>query len=53
MNSQTSWMIQKLPLLDVLNNDTGKMEIIPRKQWLIQDMINKMEERRKSKNYKL
>jgi hypothetical protein len=34
-------------LLDILNNDIGKMEIAPRKPWITEAMINKVEERRK------
>jgi hypothetical protein len=39
----------KETLLDILNNDTGKMEIAPRKPWITEAMIEKMEERRIAK----
>ena len=38
----------KETLLIILNNDFGKMEIASRKQWTIQAMVNKIEERRKA-----
>ena len=31
--------------LDILNNDIGKIEIAPRKPWLTEAMVKKMEER--------
>ena len=36
-------------LLDILNNNMGKMEIAPRKPWITEAMIKKMEERRIAK----
>jgi hypothetical protein len=39
----------KETLLDILNNDIGKMEIVQRKPWITQAMIYKMKERRKTK----
>ena len=44
------WEKMKETLLDILNNDIGKMEMAPRKLWITHTMINKMEERRKVKN---
>ena len=35
----------KETLLDILNNDIGKVEIAPRKPWITEAMIKKMEER--------
>ena len=42
----------KETLWDKLNNDIGKTEIASRKSWITQEMINRMEERRKA-NHKL
>ena len=39
----------KETLLDILNNDIGKKEIAPRKPWITEAMIKKMEERRIAK----
>ena len=39
----------KETLLDILNNDVGKMVIAPRKPWITEAMIKKMEERRIAK----
>jgi hypothetical protein len=39
----------KETLLDILNNDIGKMEITSRKCRITEAMIKKMEERRKEK----
>ena len=36
-------------LLDLLNNDTDKTEIAPRKPWITEAMVKKMEERRIAK----
>ena len=36
-------------MLDILINDIDKMEIPPRKSWITEAMIKKMEERRKAK----
>jgi len=36
-------------LLDILNNDINKMEIAPRKAWITEAMMKKMEERRIAK----
>ena len=40
----------KETLLDILNNDIGKMEIAPRKPWITETMTKKMEETRIAKN---
>jgi len=34
---------------DILNNDIGKTEIAPRKPWITEAMIRKIEERRIAK----
>ena len=39
-------------LLDILNNDIGKTEMAPRKPWITETMIKKMEEKKNNKNYK-
>jgi hypothetical protein len=39
----------KESLLDILNNDIGKMEIAPRKPWITEATIKKMEQRRIAK----
>ena len=44
---EDNWGKVKDTLLDILNNDIGKMEIAPRKPWITEAMINKVEERRK------
>ena len=36
-------------MLDIPNNEIGKMEIAPRKPWITEAMIKKMEERRIAK----
>jgi hypothetical protein len=46
---EDSWGKVKETLLDILNNDIGKMEVALRKSWITQAMINKMEKRRKTK----
>ena len=43
---EDNWGKMKETLLDILNNDIGKMEIAPRKPWITEAMIKKMEERR-------
>jgi hypothetical protein len=37
-------------VLDTISDLVGKVEKRPRKQWITQEMISKMDERRKSKN---
>lgn len=37
-------------MLDTLNNNVGKMEKIIRKPWITQNILKKIEERRKHKN---
>jgi hypothetical protein len=49
---EDSWGKEKNTLLEVLNNDIGKMEIVPKKPWITQTMIKKMEARRKAKTTK-
>ena len=39
-------------LLYIQYNDIVNLEIAPRKPWIMQAMINKMEEKKKSENYK-
>ena len=46
---EDNWGKVKETQLDVLNNDIGKMEIEPRKPWITETMIKKMEERRIAK----
>jgi hypothetical protein len=46
---EDNWEKVKETPLDNLNNDIGKMEIAPRKQWITEVMIKKMEERRIAK----
>ena len=48
-NVEDNWGKVKETLLDILNNDIGKMEIAPRKPWITEEMIKKMEERRIAK----
>ena len=38
-----------MTLLDILNSDIGNIEIAPRKPWITEAIIKKMEERRKAK----
>ena len=49
-----NWGNVKETLLDILNNNIGKMEIAPRKPRITEAMVKKMEERRiaKTKNVK-
>ena len=51
---EDNWGKVKGTLLDTLNNDIGKTEIAPRKPWISEAMIKKMEERRiaKTRNIK-
>ena len=42
---EDNWGKVKETLLDILNNDTGKMEIPPRKPLISEATIKKMEER--------
>jgi hypothetical protein len=51
-NLEDNWENVKKTLLDILNNDIGKMEIAPRKPWITEAMIKKMEKKKNSKNYK-
>jgi hypothetical protein len=44
-----NWGKVKETLLDILNNDIGKMEIAPRKPWITEALIKKMKERRIAK----
>ena len=46
---EDNWGKVKETLLDILNNDIGKMEIAPRNPWIAEAMIKKMEERRIAK----
>ena len=46
---EDNWGKVKETLLDILNNDIGRMEIAPRKPWITEAMIKKMEERRIAK----
>ena len=46
-NVENNWGKVKETLLDILNNDIGKMELAPRKPWITEAMIKKMEERRR------
>ena len=43
---EDNWGKVKETLLDILNNDIGQMKIAPRKPWITEAMIKKMEERR-------
>ena len=47
---EDNWGNVKETLLDILNNDIGKMEIAPRKPWITEAIIKKMEERRIAKS---
>ena len=38
---EDNWGKVKETLLDILNNDIGKMEIAPRKPWITEAMIKK------------
>ena len=40
------WGNAKETLLDILNNDNGKIEIASRKPWITEAIINKIEERK-------
>ena len=42
---EDNWGKVKETLLNILNNDIGKTEIAPRKPWITEAMIKKMEER--------
>ena len=44
-NVEDNWGKVKETLSDILNNDIGKMEIAPRKPWITEAMIKKMEEK--------
>jgi hypothetical protein len=46
---QDKWGKVKETLLDILNNDIDKMKTAPRKPWITEAMIKKMEERRIAK----
>jgi hypothetical protein len=43
---EDNWGKVKETLLDILNNDIGKMEITQRKPWKTEAIVKKMEERR-------
>ena len=45
---EDSWRKVKQTLLDILNNDIGKMEIAARKPYITEAMVKKIEERRKT-----
>jgi len=47
---EDNWGKVKETLLDILNNDVGRTEIAPRKPWITEAMIKKMEERRIAKS---
>ena len=47
---EDSWRKVKETLLENINNEIRKMKRAPTKPWIIETMINKMEERRKSKS---
>ena len=40
-NVEDNWRKVKETLLDILNNDIGKMEIAPRKPWITEATIKK------------
>ena len=46
---EDNWGNVEERLLDILRNDIGKMEIAPRKPWITEAMIKKMEEKTKAK----
>jgi hypothetical protein len=46
---EDNWGKVKETLLDILNIDIGKMEIVARKPWITEVMIKKMEQRRIAK----
>ena len=46
---EDNWGKVKETLLDILNNDIGKTEIVLRKPWITEAMVKKMEERRIAK----
>ena len=46
---EDNWGKVKETLLDILNNDIGKTEIAPRKPWITDAMIKKIEKRRIAK----
>ena len=46
---EDNWGKVKETLLDILNNDTGKMKIAPRKPWITEAMVKKLEENRIAK----
>ena len=50
---QGNWGKLKEALLGIINKDVSKKEIAPRNPCITQEIINKMEERRKVKNYRL
>jgi hypothetical protein len=46
---ENNWRKVKATLLDILNNDIGKTKIAPRKPWITEATIKKMEEKRIAK----
>ncbi|PNF14567.1 hypothetical protein B7P43_G14130 [Cryptotermes secundus] len=49
-NAEVQWNNIKECMLDTISELVGKVEEIARKQWVTQEMMSKMEERRKWKN---
>jgi hypothetical protein len=49
-NAEVQWNNIKECLLDTISDLVGKVEKIARKSWVTQEMISKMDERRKWKN---
>ena len=48
-SEEDNWGKLKETLLDILKNYIGKMELAPRKPWITETMMKKMEERRIAK----
>jgi len=49
-NVEVQWNNIKECVLDTVSDLVGKVEKIARKQWITQEMISKMDERRKWRN---
>ena len=49
-NAEVQWINIKECVLDTISDLVGKGEKRTRKQWIIKEMISKMDERRKWKN---
>ena len=49
-NAEVQWKNIKECVLDTISDLVGKVEKRARKPWITQDMISKMDERRKRKN---